>query len=129
MLFFANDLKIKDVVQSLIKERRSLRDIVFPGAFHFITGDILMVVFWVRNYIYKFEGICICLRKKNFKAVDVVLILRNVIMGVGIELIISYYLNRVFFLNVLDYKRKMNIYNRSKLYYIRNKVNRNSRIK
>jgi len=129
MLFFANDLKIKDVVQSLIKERRSLRGIVFPGALHFITGDILMVVFWVRNYIYKFEGICICLRKKNFKVVDVVLILRNVIMGVGIELIISYYLNRVFFLNVLDYKRKMNIYNRSKLYYIRNKVNRNSRIK
>jgi len=129
MLIFSDRLKINDIIQSLIKDRRSMRDYVFSGALKFIPGDVIVVVFWVKNYIYRFEGICICLRKKKFCNTEVTLILRNVIMSIGIEFIVSYYFNRIFFLSISDYKRKLNIYKKSKLYYIRYKLNKNSRIK
>ena len=50
-------------------------------------------------------------------------------MGVGVELIISYYLNRIFFLKIMDYKRKRFIYRRSKLFYLRQRLNRATRVK
>jgi len=56
------------------------------------------------------------------------LILRNVIMGVGIEIAVSYFYNRVYRLTVADYKRKQFIYRRAKLYYLRQKMNVASRV-
>jgi ribosomal protein L19 len=129
MLYFSDDLKFSNTIQKAIAERRSNRLFNFDGALNFKAGDVLSIIFWVKNYIYKFEGLCICLRKKKFQSADVSFILRNVLLGVGLEFNISYYLNRVFFLNVADFKRKYFIYQRAKLYYIRLKLNRASRIK
>jgi ribosomal protein L19 len=129
MLFFSEDLKFCDTVKKAIAERRSNRLFNFDGALNFKVGDVLSLIFWVKNYIYKFEGLCICLRKKKFKSSDVSFILRNVLLGVGLELCISYYFNRVFFFNIEDFKRKHFIYQRAKLYYIRLKLNSASRVK
>lgn len=129
MCFFSNDLKSYDVIQKAIAERRSNRVYNFDGALNFKVGDILIILFWVKHYIYKFEGLCICLRKKNFESPDVSLILRNVLLGVGLEFCISYYLNRIFYLSISDFKRKDFIYRRAKLYYVRLKINRSSRVK
>lgn len=41
---------------------------------------------------------------------------------------ILYFYNRIFFLKILDYKRKKFWYKRSKLYYLRDKLNRASRV-
>ena len=60
---------------------------------------------------------------------DTTLLLRNVIMGVGIEITASYFYNRVFNLSLSDYKRKEFIYTRSKLFYVRYRMNKSSRIK
>jgi len=57
------------------------------------------------------------------------LTLRNVLLGVGIEYTLSYYYNRVYQLHVQDYKRKRFVYRRAKLYYLRQKLNRASRVK
>jgi ribosomal protein L19 len=56
--------------------------------------------------------------------------LRNILYGTGVELTISYFLNRLYrniFLS--DYKRKKYIYRSSKLYYLSNKENQKSKIK
>jgi ribosomal protein L19 len=79
--------------------------------------------------MYSFEGLCISLKKKNFKLPDVTFILRNVIMGIGVELTISYFYNRLFNFRISDYKRKSLNYKRTKLFFVRNKLNRASRIK
>jgi hypothetical protein len=55
--------------------------------------------------------------------------LRNIITLVSIELIVSYFYNRVYFLVILDHKRKYFLYRKSKLYFIRNQINQASRIK
>jgi ribosomal protein L19 len=110
-------------------ERRSSRANIYSSLLRFSVGDVLIVFFWVKGLLYRFEGICICIRKKSIKNIDSSLILRNVLSSIGVELCISYYFNRLFYLKFSDFKRKKFIYKRAKLYYLRNKLNKASRIK
>lgn len=96
---------------------------------HFSPGDIVVVVFWKAYIVYCFEGLCISIKKKGLLNPDVSLILRNVILGVGVEFTVSYFANRVYNLSLSDYKRKDFLYKRSKLYYVRQQMNRASRVK
>lgn len=127
---FIPEVTVKNqIIFDSIKERQNRYNILKSNAVFFNVGDILGVTFRKKNIIYRFEGICICKRKKALLQPDVSLILRNILLGVGIECTVSYYYNRVYKLQVLDHKRKKFIYNRSKLYYLRKKLNRASRIK
>lgn len=130
MLFFSNYLKDNNIVKEAILGRKSRRDNIFSSynLLKFTIGDILIVFFWVKGLLYRFEGICIALKKRNILNVNTTLILRNVLSSIGVELCISYYYNRLFYLKFSDFKRKQFIYNRAKLYYLRNKLNRESRI-
>jgi len=92
------------------------------------AGDILSVIFRKRSIIYRFEGVCISIKNKKLLNINSSIILRNVLFGIGIEFIFSYYYNRVFFAKAQDYKRKSFWYNRSKLYFLRNRLNRASRV-
>jgi len=94
----------------------------------FKSGDILVVVYCKETIIYRFEGICIALRHKCLQQVNTALTLRNIVFGIGIELCITYYFHRIYFLSIMDYKRKQFRYKKSKLYYLRGKINRASRI-
>lgn len=129
MLLFSNYFKSSNIVKDAIIERRSSRTNIYSSLLKFSVGDVLIVFFWVKGLLYRFEGICICIRKKNIKKVDSSLILRNVLGSIGVELCISYYFNRLFYLKFSDFKRKKFIYKRAKLYYLRNKLNKASRIK
>lgn len=129
MLLFSNYFKSNNIVKDTIIERRSNRINIYSSLLKFSVGDVLIVFFWVKGLLYRFEGICICIRKKNIKKVDSSLILRNVLGSIGVELCISYYFNRLFYLKFSDFKRKKFIYRRAKLYYLRNKLNKASRIK
>jgi ribosomal protein L19 len=93
------------------------------GYIKFRAGDILQILFWVRGALFTFEGMCISLMKKNIKNNNASITLRNVLVNVGIELKISYFVNRLFFFKVSDYKKKKFIYKKSKLYFVRNRVN------
>jgi len=112
----------------IINKRKSNREEIFPGIIRFNVGDVIMIFFWVRGLLYKFEGICICVRKKSINNINTSLILRNVLTNIGVEICISYFCNRLFSLKILDYKRKKFIYKRAKLYYLRIKLNRISRV-
>jgi len=100
-----------------------------PTTFSFFkSGDILVVVYCKETIIYRFEGICIAIRRKLLKELDTVLCIRNILFGIGIELSITYYFHRIYFLSIMDYKRKEFRYKKSKLYYLRSKINRASRV-
>lgn len=95
----------------------------------FSVGDILNVSYISKFITYGFSGICISLKKKKLKNANVSIILRNILNGVGVELTISYFYNRAYRITISDHSRKEFYYRRAKLYYIRTRVNRESRIK
>jgi len=126
---FIQPTKSRDpVILNAIRSRRKRKNVI-STAVHFTPGDIIAVSFWKRSYIYRFEGICMRIRKKSLLNSDASFTLRNILFGIGIEATISYYYNRVYELYALDYKRKKFVYKRSKLYYLRTKMNRASRVK
>jgi ribosomal protein L19 len=94
----------------------------------FYIGDILGLSFKNKGYSYFFEGLCIAVRKKKVLHPESTLILRNILGTVGIEVSFSYYYNRIFFMRVNNFKRKKLSYTRSKLYYVRHKLNKASRV-
>lgn len=114
---------------SILQRKRRNYVLNLAEAFEFNTGDIVVVVYWKDYIVYRFEGLCIAIKKKSLKNLDVSLVLRNVILGVGVEVTVSYFFNRVYNLSLSDYKRKDFFYKRSKLFYVRQRMNKASRIK
>jgi ribosomal protein L19 len=94
----------------------------------FIVGDIIEFLFIFRSVPLLFSGICIAIRKKSFLVPDVTLILRNIIMKTAIEVTVSFFYNRIYKLKFLDYKRKFFFFNKNKIFFIRKRLNRESRI-
>jgi ribosomal protein L19 len=97
-------------------------------AYEFRAGNILKVVYAAKNTSYTFNGICMAVRKK-FKNPNLSFVLRNIIIGVGIEMVFSYFGNRLFRLYIEFFKKKQTILRRARLFYIRSRVNRHSRVK
>jgi ribosomal protein L19 len=94
----------------------------------FIVGDIIEFLFIFKSVPLLFSGICIAIRKKSFLVPDVTLILRNIIMKTAIEVTVSFFYNRIYKLKFLDYKRKFYFFNKNKIFFIRKRLNRESRI-
>jgi ribosomal protein L19 len=105
------------------------RIIGFCYVLQFLVGDVVEVAYYRQNIMFKFEGVCISVRRKGFVLPDLVFTLRNVVWGVSIEMTFSYFYHRLFDLVRNDYKRKSNLIRRSKLYYVRNRLNRESRVR
>ena len=95
---------------------------------NFLVGDIIEFVFLFKSVPLLYSGICIAIRKKKFLMPDVTLILRNVIMKVAIEVTVSFFYNRIYKLKFLDYKRKFYFFNKNKIFFIRKRLNRESRV-
>jgi ribosomal protein L19 len=75
-------------------------------SYKFKGGDILKVVYIAKNNAYTFNGVCMGVRGK-FKNPNMSFILRNIIIGVGIEMIFSYFVNRLFKLYIEFYKKNI----------------------
>ncbi len=114
--FFVKQRKNRPLVKNTLKLKM------------FKVGDVLEFIFFLKNMALIFSGICICIRKKNFILSDVTLILRNIIIKTIIEVTVSYYYNRIYKLKFLDYRRKFYTFNKNKLYFIRKRVNQESRV-
>lgn len=129
MVYFILNLKDKvDKVKLLLTNRLNRKNIS-PNILSINTGDVLALVLWKKALIYKFEGICLKIKKKSLTNLNTSVCLRNMFNKCGIEVISSYYLNRIFFMIILDYKRKHFMYRKSKLYYLRLKSNRLTKVK
>lgn len=95
----------------------------------FFAGDILKYFYEYGPTSFFFEGICLSLRGRGFGRKQTSFITRNVITRVGVELLIAYYLRRLYKLTFSDHKRKQFFYNKNRLYYIRDRINRESRVR
>lgn len=134
LYFLSNKREINK--NKLIINKRKQRKIIFKIPVlrnivkNFNIGDILTITYWTKTILCNYEGICLSLKNKVFKKAKTKFILRNVLSKIGIELTISYFMNRIF-RNILtsDYKRKKIKYRTSKLYYLRLKKNQTSKIK
>jgi ribosomal protein L19 len=94
----------------------------------FKSGDILKIFYEKGPVGYYFEGICLSINKRELKSRDSSFLLRNVINGIAVELQLSYYYNRGYKMRFSDYKRKQLDYKSPKLYYLRYRLNRESKI-
>jgi ribosomal protein L19 len=128
--FFKNNKKNFKLLPSYYVKQRKNRDFIKASKSikFFRIGDIIEFVYFYKCIPLIFSGICIAIKRKYFIKADVSLVLRNVIMKVSIELTVSYFYNRLYKLKFLDYKRKFYNFNRNKLYYVRNRINRESQI-
>jgi ribosomal protein L19 len=116
--------------KKFIQFRNNLRRKVkgFRNHTFFLVGDVVKVSFFKSIHPLVFEGICISLKKRGFATSGVSFILRNVILGVAIEVRILYFLNRQYVLTFSDFKRKFDSLNKNKLLEIRFGLNRKSKI-
>lgn len=95
----------------------------------FRSGDIVSARFLVYNRMRGFKGICISVSKKSLKDVNTTFLLRNVFAGVQIEQTIPLYGTIVFRIKLLKHERKKHSYKKSKLLYLRGKLNRESQVR
>jgi len=118
--------------RALIAERKNRKRVLDKSNMGkmFKSGDILTINFWIKSYNYHFEGLCLSLKNRKINKPNITILLRNIYYGVGIEVKASYFLNRLFINTFMsDYKRKNYIYRASKLYYLRLKENKATKIK
>jgi ribosomal protein L19 len=99
------------------------------NSFLFNAGDIVKVIYFRKNYSYVFEGICLGIKKKSFLTPNTSFKLRNIILGIGIEMIFLFFSKRLYFLKLHDYKRKFKFINKNKLFYLRFAKNQASKVK
>jgi ribosomal protein L19 len=129
--YFYKDLKknFKIKAEFYVQERKKrpfIKNSLKLKAFK--VGDIVEFIFFLKSMALIFSGICISIKKKNFILPDVTLILRNIIIKTSIEITVSYFYNRIYKLKFLDYRRKFYTFNKNKLYFIRKRVNQESRV-
>lgn len=132
--YFYKDLDIKEVNIEITPEfyiyQRKHRSLI-PKSFKLkkiLIGDILEFVYFFKTSPLVFSGICIAIKRKSFVVSDLVIILRNIVLKTGVELTFSYFYNRAYKAKFLDYKRKFYNFNKNKLYFIRYRMNRESRV-
>jgi ribosomal protein L19 len=126
---YFNNLKNKLILKkNWINIRKNLYNNIYK--LNFNKGDILTITFWNKSYNYYFEGLILGIKKPNIKNPNITIILRNILQNTIIELIGPYYLNRFFLKTFIsNYKRKKLWYKSSKLYFLRKKDNKSSKIK
>lgn len=94
----------------------------------FVAGDIMRVNVEKGPYAHLLEGLCLSIKKRSFLNKETAILVRNVLFGVGVEVTASYYNNRLYKCGFSDYKRKQFEYVNHKLYYLRQRDNRETQI-
>ena len=121
--------KLKLTPAFFIKQRKNRNYIKGSKKYKiFVVGDVIEFLFVFKSVPLLYSGICIAIRKKSFIVPDVTLILRNIIMKIAIEITVSFFYNRIYKLKFLDYKRKFYFFNKNKIFFLRKRLNRESRI-
>jgi ribosomal protein L19 len=114
--FFIKQRKNRD----LIKNSSTIKKVVI--------GDVLKFIYFYRSKPLIFIGICIAIKKKSFMVPNMILVLRNLVLKTAIELTLLFFYNNGYSSTFLDYKRKLYSFNKNKLYFLRYRLNRESRV-
>lgn len=89
-------------------------------------GDVLDIKIFINGFAKYFKGLCVSLRNRSMLARNSSLTVRNYINKNGVEFCFFLHLNIILSFNLYDYQRKRFAYRASKLFYLRNKLNRES---
>lgn len=90
-------------------------------ALQFQSGDIMEISVTNEFEKHSFSGICLGVRKASLSRPDTMVVLRNVISNVGIEVIFSLFENRAYRIRFHDHLRKRFLYSKNKLFYLRHR--------
>lgn len=96
--------------------------------YYFKVGDVIEVVFFRKTTPLVFKGICLTIRNKKLINPNATFILRNVLIGVGIEITCAFYYNRLYKFKFHDFRKKMHYIRSSKIFFIRKRVNKESQV-
>jgi ribosomal protein L19 len=88
-------------------------------ALQFCTGDVITITITKELEGLTFTGICLAIRKTSFSQADCTVLLRNVLFGVGVEVIFSLFYNRAYRVRFEDHLRKSFFYKKNKLFYLK----------
>lgn len=88
-------------------------------ALQFKAGDVFTITITKELEGHIFTGICLGVRRTSFHCSDCTVILRNVLFGVGVEVVFSLFYNRAYRVRFEDHLRKSFHYSKSKLFYLR----------
>jgi ribosomal protein L19 len=91
-----------------------------------LPGDIIDLKLFINGFIRYFKGLCISVKNRSMVSRNTSLTVRNYISKNGVEFFFFFHLNIILSLNLYDYQRKRFAYRASKLFYLRNKLNRES---
>lgn len=140
MVYFSSDLLLKHSLIILaqyrlaINARRHRQQL--PGftsnrswGLRFNAGDILKYALEKGPFTFFFEGICLSVRSRRFGRKQTSFVTRNVVKAVGVEAITAYFLHRLYKLAFSDYKRKQFFYKKPRLYFLRSRLNKESRVR
>jgi len=95
----------------------------------FRAGDIVTVRFLVKNKMRGFRGLCISVSKKKLMDVNTTFTLRNVFGSVSVEQSIPLRSCCILQFKLRKYEKKKESYRKSKLFYLRYKINRESQVR
>jgi len=91
-----------------------------------LPGDVMDVKLFINGFAKYFKGLCIALHDRSMQNRNSNIVVRNYINKNGLEFCFFLHLNIVLSFNLYDYQRKRFAYRASKLFYLRNKLNRES---
>lgn len=95
----------------------------YPKTF---PGDVLDVKLFINGFAKYFKGLCIAIKHRSMTTRNSSLVVRNYAYKNGMEFGFFLHLNIILSFNLYDYQRKRFAYRASKLFYLRNKLNRES---
>jgi ribosomal protein L19 len=112
------------------RRRRQLRGFTKNPTWglRFDAGDIIKLSYDRGPTTFSFEGLCIAVHNRGFGRKQTTFRLRNVVGGVGVEIMLAYFIHRVYKLLFSDFKRKNFRYNKKRLYYLRERMNRQTQV-
>lgn len=91
-----------------------------------LPGDILDVRLFINGFFKYFKGLCISIKGRSAINRNTSITIRNYLYKNGIEFFFFLHLNMIISFNLYDFQRKRFAYRASKLFYLRNKLNRES---
>ena len=91
-----------------------------------LPGDVLDIKLFINGFAKYFKGLCISVKGRSMLKRNSSLTVRNYLHKNGMEFCFFLHLNIVLSFNLYDYQRKRFAYRASKLFYLRNKLNRES---
>lgn len=111
--------------KNFIKTRRN-RVRILNKLVQFTRGDVVSINYRLKGIGFVFTGVCIAVKKKSMLLNNTTFKLRNILGKVAVEIHFNLYSLCRGFYTLLNFARKKIYYKSSKLYYLREKPNKES---